>query len=914
MKGSLIPWIVTLLFITMAALISINIAHASDASIYYVSTSGSDVNSCLSPASPCKTISGALYKASPSSTINITAETYYGTADNVVFIDREINISGGWNQGFTERTGYTTIDGQNSRKNIYIEETINVHLEYLIIQNGYSNSGSGILNYGNLIVDHCIIQNNEGTEYEAGGITNSGILIIQFSSVRNNNGSGIYSSQNGVSAMVINSTISNNINGIGFVAYNQNVIIVNSTISGNINNSWYYDGGGINYSAVNGQKMLVLNSTITKNQAQFSGGGIYSNDTYGGQLILANTIVSGNHASLGPDCVNQVLSQGYNIIGDSSDCTFDSVQGDQLDINPKLGELQDNGGPTYTHWLYQGSPAIDGGNPAGCVDQLGNPLTIDQRGFTRPLDGDEDGTSVCDIGSYEANPDNIPPDPATSWYVSPNGNDSNTCTSPAAPCATINAAVIKSSSGDTIYIASGTYSVKTGNEVVLLNKNSTLSGGWNSQFTQRIGKSIIDGNNQRRVITISDQVTTKLLWVDIRNGRVTLHDGGGIYSGYQSKLTLSNSIVVANMAWNNDPYNPTPLNGGGIAIGTWARLVMNNCLIIGNSASSQGGGIFSADSNIQLNYSTVSYNSAGVGGGIEGFNAGKVELNHTRVNNNMSSGRGGGIDSSSELFVNDSYISGNSAATAGGGIYGNNQITIKRTTINDNQALFGGGIYSNYLMDIIDSSIIHNLAAEGSGGGISSSDNLTLINSTIAYNRAENPITGEADGGGINRVGGYSLQINNVTIARNFAERYGGGIHSNNAQITLRNSLVADNQSATGSDCTGTIHSAGYNLIGDSSGCSFIPTTGDLLDIDPELVRPYGSPPVIILLQSSKAIDGGNPDGCTDELGNPITEDQIGNIRPIDGNEDGISICDIGAFEYNPAAPPRWLYLPITVR
>ena len=92
--------------------------------------------------------------------------------------------------------------------------------------------------------------------------------------------------------------------------------------------------------------------------------------------------------------------------------------------------------------------------------------------------------------------------------------------------------------GDTIYIASGTYSVKTGNEVVLLNKNSTLSGGWNSQFTQRIGKSIIDGNNQRRVITISDQVTTKLLWVDIRNGRVTLHDGGGIYSGYQSKFNF----------------------------------------------------------------------------------------------------------------------------------------------------------------------------------------------------------------------------------------------------------------------------------------------------------------------------------------------------------------------------------------
>ena len=62
---------------------------------------------------------------------------------------------------------------------------------------------------------------------------------------------------------------------------------------------------------------------------------------------------------------------------------------------------------------------------------------------------------------------------ATLWYVAPNGNDSNSCSSPSAPCATINGAMAKAASGDTINVAGGTY-YGNGNEVVLLNKSLTL--------------------------------------------------------------------------------------------------------------------------------------------------------------------------------------------------------------------------------------------------------------------------------------------------------------------------------------------------------------------------------------------------------------------------------------------------------
>lgn len=69
--------------------------------------------------------------------------------------------------------------------------------------------------------------------------------------------------------------------------------------------------------------------------------------------------------------------------------------------DPQLGPLADNGGPTQTHALPAGSPAIDAGNAGGCRDSLGALLTADQRGFARTVDGDADGTAICDIGAYE---------------------------------------------------------------------------------------------------------------------------------------------------------------------------------------------------------------------------------------------------------------------------------------------------------------------------------------------------------------------------------------------------------------------------------------------------------------------------------------------------------------------------------
>ncbi len=169
--------------------------------------------------------------------------------------------------------------------------------------------------------------------------------------------------------------------------------VTNSTVSGNHAG----DGGGL-YSV---DAMTVTNSTIADNSATRSGGGIV------GAISIADTIVAGNRVSSGgsnPDCAGTPRSLGYNLLGTGAGCSafVDNVNGDLVGtagspVDARLGPLQDNGGPTLTHALLPGSPAIDAGNPDGCRDDKGNLLTTDQRGAPRP----DAAGAWCDIGAYE---------------------------------------------------------------------------------------------------------------------------------------------------------------------------------------------------------------------------------------------------------------------------------------------------------------------------------------------------------------------------------------------------------------------------------------------------------------------------------------------------------------------------------
>jgi hypothetical protein len=116
----------------------------------------------------------------------------------------------------------------------------------------------------------------------------------------------------------------------------------------------------------------------------------------------SNTIIALNTAASGPDVNGALTSQGFNLIGNNSGATITpAIASDQIGtsgapIDPLLDPngLQNNGGPTKTHALLSGSPAIDKGNSSGSF--------IDQRGFIRPVGsaGVSDGDG-SDIGAFE---------------------------------------------------------------------------------------------------------------------------------------------------------------------------------------------------------------------------------------------------------------------------------------------------------------------------------------------------------------------------------------------------------------------------------------------------------------------------------------------------------------------------------
>ncbi len=192
---------------------------------------------------------------------------------------------------------------------------------------------------------------------------------------------------------VFDSQVSNNFavqgSGGGISIADAYFEIRNSTISGNVS---LYDGGGVRLKT---SDAVIINSTITNNEATVGlGEGLYG----GLSVELGNTIIAGNIDSNEPgssDCVGaDLISLGGNIMGVLG-CAIgvnpnptDRYGFPENPLDPVLGPLQDNGGPTHTHALLDGSPAINMGLNENCP-------TSDQRGVVRPIGG------TCDIGAFE---------------------------------------------------------------------------------------------------------------------------------------------------------------------------------------------------------------------------------------------------------------------------------------------------------------------------------------------------------------------------------------------------------------------------------------------------------------------------------------------------------------------------------
>ena len=243
----------------------------------------------------------------------------------------------------------------------------------------------------------------------------------------------------------------------------------------------------------------------------------------------------------------------------------------------------------------------------------------------------------------------------TIWYVALGGADGDTCAAPTAPCLSIDAAVGKASAGDTIEVAAGTY-VGSGTEVVLVGKDVTLSGGWNSAFTDENGVSTIDGQAARTGVRVSGAMV-RIVRCVVENGgagMISVDGGAGIsVDGAGAALVLDKSTVRDNA------------NGGVQSSGL---LMITDSSISGNAShiSNAGGGVTSGS--VTLTNTTMSGNSAGggrlVGGGVLLGTLGLTTAqfsNVTITGNDGSQGGGVRVRAGSTLVMRNSIVAGNTA-------------------------------------------------------------------------------------------------------------------------------------------------------------------------------------------------------------------------------------------------------------
>lgn len=377
----------------------------------------------------------------------------------------------------------------------------------------------------------------------------------------------------------------------------------------------------------------------------------------------------------------------------------------------------------------------------------------------------------------------------------------------------------------------------------------------------------------------------------------------------ESALAIADSVTI-----NGAGPASTIVDGNGVATGKRV-LFVHQCLedkYDNQSASCTVGTVVVSMSALTIEHGRNE--TAGPGGGI--WNAGSLTIDHSVVTDNRvdyASDSGGGIASSGSLTLTNSVVSNNSTGThnpRGGGIYSYpGALVIANTTVSDNSTSgspgTGGGLYvlGTPTVAITHSTFSGNSATVG-GGIYKDGSTIALIDDTISGNFSS------GNGGGIfNDVG--TLGLYNVTVTQNRANSddagfgIGGGIYNNStATLNLTDSIVAGNEviiptspiPTLGSDeCAGTLTSLGYNVMTyvDGGHCTILgpQPSADDAGLGP-LAFNGGPTQTHALLAGSKAIDAGNPSGCTDDLGGPVADDQRGVARPY-----GIA-CDIGAFEY----------------
>ena len=835
-----------------------------------------------------------------------------GSGANLLTIDAQ-----GGGDNVLDGDGFRIFEVNDSNVNNSIE----VFISGLTLSGGDgAASGGAISNFENLTLDGVSIVDNRASF--GGGISNElpGALIISNSTIANNEAN----------------------QGGGGISNGGDLAAANVTISGN---SAASNGGAI---VTEGGTLNLTHSTISNNTG--SEAVYFSSNAGPTSATFNNTIIDGSIS--GANANGSTLVGGYNLFAsDDSGIVDDSGimgTGNLFNLNPLLGPLADNGGPTLTHALLSGSPAVNSGSSSLSVDENGGSLLTDQRGEIRSRFG------AVDIGAIETefeetrslvvniNSDFTDPfDGLTSLReaiafandstagvngdgdADGDGLESDTISFDESVFTGGNKNLIRLIEGELVIDSSVTIDGSSVGEVVITGDSDgddiTFAGTYLTDVSASFGgitgasDDLLDDNSL--VFRLSGSTND----LTLTNLTVTGGDGGIRFSSFfaqDNNLTLNQSTVSG---------NSTSDDGGGIFFA--GNVFLNDSEISGNRSGDNGGGVYSRG-DVNLTNSSVSGNSGESGGGI--FATGAVLLTDSNVSSNSSGRYGGGIRSSrvelinSQVFGNtagfdadgspdrfsngggistfsggsvvltSSTVIGNTSGSISGGIHASGNVSLTNSTVSGNASFGdGGGVYAGGGASLVNSTVSGN-SSGGNGGGLRfRSGDVSLINSTVSGNSSS------GDGGGALFYGTSSSLLANSTVTENSASGAGGGINFGNSVFTLLNSIVAGNtDNGTAPDVEVDANLVDVlvvenSLIGDTNGSGVTATTGggnilDQLSLLGPLADNGGPTQTHDLLPGSPALNAGS-NSLVNAAG--ATTDQRGQARILSG------VVDIGAVE-----------------
>ncbi|GAA5149458.1 hypothetical protein GCM10023213_47190 [Prosthecobacter algae] len=549
--------------------------------------------------------------------------------------------------------GFGITLGSGSHRLLTVAPGVTASLFQVHFTGGAANvplNGGGIFNEGALHLTRCSLTGLKSLGSGGAISTNSALTLHQCMLSENNAaGSGGAIQMTAGTLAITDSTMAGNLAGAhgGAIRMDAGMTTLSqSTLHGNTGPA---TGGGL---SVFGGSVSLTHCTVAGNLSpEGSGGGLYLIN--GSSLSLHNTMVAGN-GSLSPgadlDFQGATLTRtGANLIGNHAGASADfpaglpNVNGDYVGtaaapLDALLGPLADNGGPTQTRLPLVGSPVLD--RATGIISAL------DQRGLSRPRDGNGDFVFVADIGAVEAGdaPTLVVNTLADELDTPPGASLSLREAIREAPAGTI-ITFAPALSGQTLVFDS----VKAQME---LNKAITLDAS-----TLPAGLTLDAGSGANRHFEIDALTKTT-----IRN--LTFVGGGGVgttNSGYGGAIQCLAPLSLIDCTFH---HNSAVAEGGAVDANVYL-VQMTRCTFYDNTSSSDGGAISAFGSPMILDHCTLTRNHAngGNGGALSARNGTKLTLTHCTLSGNTSNNSNGGIaifiQAGDSLTLNSTILAGN---------------------------------------------------------------------------------------------------------------------------------------------------------------------------------------------------------------------------------------------------------------